>query len=73
MTLINESTTEQLTACVETSPKMQSKVIPAIVSKQVKQNEASQDNMCRSLKSYMRKAYYPRKSTKLSVEISKQI
>lgn len=50
MTLINESTTEQLTACVETSPKMQSKVIPAIVSKQVKQNEASQDNMCRSLK-----------------------
>lgn len=50
VTLINESTTEQLMACVETSLKMQSKIIPAIVNKQVKQHEESQDNMCRSLK-----------------------
>ena len=50
MTLVNVATPKQLAECIEKSPKVQSKIIPAMVNKQVKQAEEDESNMCRRLK-----------------------
>ncbi len=50
VTLVNETTPKQLTECLEKSPKVQRKIIPPMVNKQVKKAEESESNMCRSLK-----------------------
>ena len=42
VTVVKESTDEQLTKCVETSTKMQCKVIPGIINKKIEQYEKRQ-------------------------------
>ena len=48
--MVNESTSGQLETYLDKSPKIRSKVIPSLMSKQVKEYQDSNDNMCRSLK-----------------------
>lgn len=50
VTVVNGSTPDQLKTCVGTSSKIQNKVVPALIDKQVKVYEESNDNMCCSLK-----------------------
>ncbi|CAB4036361.1 Hypothetical predicted protein, partial [Paramuricea clavata] len=49
-TMVNESTSGRLETYLDKSRKIRSKVIPSLMSKQVKEYQDSNDNMCRSLK-----------------------
>ena len=48
--MVNESTPAQLETYLHKSPKIHRKVMPSLMSKQVKGYENSNDNMCQSLK-----------------------
>ena len=48
--MVTESTSGRLETYLDKSPKIRSKVIPSLMSKQVKEYQDSNDNMCRSLK-----------------------
>ena len=48
--MVNESKPAQLETYLDRSSKIRSKVIPSIISKQVKEFEGGKHNICRSLK-----------------------